>query len=305
MRIRGGWISGYLCALSLLLTHAGASAQDLSPRAFWPAPEGTRILTVGYSYTSGDTLTDPSLPISGVNSDLHRGFIGVFQTFNLAGRTANLIFEQPYTWGESDVFVGETIDVSKDLDGFSDLGITTSINLYGAPSMDREEFAALRRDPGPIVGASLRVEVPTGKYDKGDVINTGSNRWAARPEIGLIYPLHPSWILELEGGVWLFADNDDFVGGKREQDPIYAAELHLVRRFSPGFWASLDLNYYRGGRSTVGGEKLDDVQRESKYGVTVVVPYSKGKAVRLNYTGGGVSGGDEFDAFLISFNFAF
>ena len=35
-----------------------AEAQQLSPRAYWPAPRGTTVLTLGYEYSTGDTLTE-------------------------------------------------------------------------------------------------------------------------------------------------------------------------------------------------------------------------------------------------------
>ncbi len=54
-------------------------------------------------------------------------------------------------------------------------------------------------------------------------------------------------MLEIEGGAWFFGDDEDFLPGKREQTPIFAAEVHLVRRFRPGFWASLEANFFAGG----------------------------------------------------------
>ena len=47
------------------------NAQELTPRAYWPAPYGTKIALLGYKYSFGDILTDPSLPFSGVDSKIH------------------------------------------------------------------------------------------------------------------------------------------------------------------------------------------------------------------------------------------
>ena len=68
-------------------------------------------------------------------------------------------------------------------------------------------------------------------------------------------------------------DDDDYLVGRRKQDPIYAVEARLVRRFRPGFWASIDANYFTGGRQTVGGDKLEDLQSNRRFGVTLVVPF--------------------------------
>lgn len=284
---------------------AGAAGQELSPRSYWPAPQGTQLVSVGYTYNTGDTLTDPSLPITGANSDLHTVFATYLRTVSLAGRTANVILEQPYTWGTARGELDSGSRARRHLDGRGDFAITTSINLLGAPSMSREEFQALRADPPNILGASLRVVAPTGDYDKDKLVNTGASRWAAKAEVGYILPLRPRWLLEIETGAWWFQDNDDFVSGTKKQDPIYASEIHLVRRFRPGFWGSLDANYYSGGRTRVDGVKLDDLQRTSKFGATLVFPVSKGKAVKLNYSTGSATGkGNDFDSVLVSFNTA-
>jgi hypothetical protein len=83
-------------AVSGLLA-VSASAQELSPRAYWPAPKGTILTFVGYSHSSGDVITDPSLPIVGVDSSLNTLQVGYLQTVSLFGRTSNLVVELPYT----------------------------------------------------------------------------------------------------------------------------------------------------------------------------------------------------------------
>ena len=89
---------------SLPCTDAGAGAHGrfgpgILPRAYWPAPVGTKLLISGNSYSSGDALLDPTIPIYGVVSRINRVFLGYMQTFALAGRNANLVLEAPYSWG--------------------------------------------------------------------------------------------------------------------------------------------------------------------------------------------------------------
>ena len=62
------YVTRVLAALSLLVMAAPGAAQELSPRAYWPAPKGTRVLIAGYAYSSGDVVVDPSLPLVGVSS---------------------------------------------------------------------------------------------------------------------------------------------------------------------------------------------------------------------------------------------
>jgi len=185
---------------------------------------------------------------------------------------------------------------------FADLGVTLAVNLLGAPSMTPEEFQALRANPGPILGASLKVLAPTGHYDPGRLINVGANRWAVRPKLGFLYPLTDRWLLEVEAGAWLFGDDDEFLPGRREQEPIYSAEVHVVRRFRPGFWASLELNYFTGGQQAIGGDRLVDLQRNSRMGGTIVVPFRGRHAVKASYSTGVVTRfGSDFDYVLLSY----
>ena len=168
--------------------------------------------------------------------------------------------------------------------------------------MTREDFLARRADPHPIIGASLKVIAPTGDYDSDRLINVGANRWATRLQLGTIIPLRPGWLLEAAAGIWIYGDDDDFITGARKQDPVYPLEAHLVKRFRPGFWASLDFTYFSGGRQTIGGERLEDVQQNTKVGGTVVIPFAGRHAVKIGYATGAVTKyGADFDQFLMTY----
>jgi hypothetical protein len=281
-------------ALLIFLACTASFAQELSPRAYWPAPEGTRILALAYAFSSGDVVTDPSLPISGADSTLHRFIAGYFHTLSVFDRTSNVVIELPYAWGTTSGLVGGQFR-ERNLSNVGDLAVTFSINLTGAPSMNREEFIALTQNPHPILALSLKVVAPTGDYEADKLINVGSNRWAAKAELGYILPLTADWHFELEAGAWFFEDNDDFFGETtREQAPIYAAETHLVRRFGGGRWASLEANFYRGGRTTVGNVERGDLERNSTLGASFLFPVGKRSSLRMALSTGlaTTSGGD-------------
>jgi len=280
------------CVIALVVP-AYVSAQDLTPRTYWPAPKGTKVLVLGYAYQSGDVVTDPSLPISGVDSRINAGVIAYLQTISLLGRTSNLQVELPYVDGRT---TGSLLDVARqrDISGLGDIKATLSINLVGAPSMTRADFQELRKSPRPIVGASITILAPTGEYEADKLINIGTNRWAVRAKLGYILPLSPKWLMELAIGAWFFEDNDEFLGETREQEPIGAVDVSLIRRFSPGFWASLDLNYYLGGRTIISGSESADFQRNSRAGVTLVYPLKRRHVIKASFSNGVAteSGGD-------------
>jgi hypothetical protein len=238
-------------------------------------------------------LTDPSLPITGVSSRINFVQLTYQQSFAVLGRTATLQLGAPFTWGTTEGFV-EGVFRDASTTGAVDPRVRFAINLRGAPAMDPAAFQQLRAAPRTIVGASMLVQMPLGRYDADRLLNPGTNRWAVKPAVGVIWPIHPTWLFELELGAWLLGDNDEFLGTTREQSPVWSAEFHLVKRIRPGFWASFDANFYTGGRTTVGGTLRADLQRNSRIGGTVLFPFAGRHAVRGSLSFGVVtqSGGD-------------
>ncbi len=291
--------------LSMLALISGTvSAQELTPRAYWPTPNGINVFVVAYQKSTGDIVTDPSLPLTGVDSDIDYLQLSYQKTFSLGGRTATMSLSLPYSRGETEgILEGEFR--SRDTSGLGDTRVRLSYNLKGAPSMDAAGYRALRDAPQTIVGASLLVQAPTGEYEADKVINIGTNRWSVKPAIGVIWPIHPTWLLEFEVGAWFFGDNEEFLGETRKQDPVLSTEIHLVKRIRRGFWASLDANFYVGGRTIVSGNEQANLQRNSRLGATVVYPFKGRHAIRSSFSTGVVaeSGGD-FEIFTLSYLFA-
>lgn len=293
-----------LSASSLLVATAlsgMAGAQELAPRAYWPAPVGTDVLIVSYQRNTGDIVIDPSLPITGVESEIDFLQIAYQRAFDLFGRSASAQFSLPYADGFTEGIVDGEFRQRKTT-GLTDARLRLAINLRGAPAMDVAGFQALRQDPKTIIGASLLVQAPTGEYDSDRLINLGTNRWAVKPAVGMIVPLHPTWLFEIDVGAWFFSDNDDFLGETREQDPVLSTEFHLIKRIRPGFWASLDANYYVGGETRVGDEFRDDLQRNSRAGFTLVFPIQGRHAIRTSYsTGLSTRSGGDFEMLSLSY----
>ena len=288
-------------AIALICWTAAASAQELTPRAYWPAPKGTRIAVAGYAHIDGNILFDPSVPLYEVESRVNTALVGYLQTCSLFGRSSNVLIKLPYIWGRTEGLV-ETTPESRKFSNFADLGVTLAINLIGAPSMTVEDFQAFRAEPQPILGMSVEVLAPTGNYSGSRLINEGGNRWGIKPEFGFMYPLTKKLLFEIEAGAWFFEDDDRFVGGRKEQAPIFTSEIHLIRRFSPGFWMSLDWTYYTGGRQTIGGNELSDDQSNSRIGATLVKPLSRRQVIKLGYaTGLKTRFSIDFDQFLLSY----
>jgi hypothetical protein len=294
--------------IALLLLGAlyslASPAQELSPRAYWPTPVGTNLLVLAFQNTSGDILTDPSLPVSGVKSDLNFMQFGYQRTFDWFSRTGTLQINVPYSWGTTEGFLAGQYRERK-TSGMADTQVRFAINLLGAPSMDQEAFRQLLADPQTIVGLSLLLKLPNGDYQPNKYINVGANRWAAKPAIGLIQPIVPGLLFEFEFGVWLYGSNDDFLGQTSRQKPVYAAEAHLVKLTRSGVWASLDVNFYRGGRTSVDRISQANLQSNSRAGVTLFYPWKRRHGLRGSYsTGIYTESGGDFRTLNLSYTYA-
>jgi len=281
---------------------ADIAAQELAPRLFWPAPKGTSVMVAGYAYATGGVLFDLSIPIEDADSNINTGILAYGRTLGLWGRTTNFLVELPYSEGTTKgLLLGEP--ASRDFSDFGDLSVGLNVNLRGAPTMNREEFMAFRANPRPIIGVGLKLQIPTGQYDSNKLINVGANRWAARLKLGTVMKLKPAWLLELSASTWLFGDDNDFVMGKKEQEPIFALETNIIKRIRPGLWASLDITCYTGGRQTIGGNPLRDEQRNVKLGGTLVVPFRGRHAIKIGYADGIITRfGNDFSQFIMSYS---
>ena len=267
----------------LLFISGSCFAQEITPRAYWPAPEGTKLLILAYGHQAGDVITDAALPIEDAESRSDSVILGYQQTFNLMGRTTNLQVELPFASGSTRANL-EGLPARRDVSGMGDIAATLAINLLGSPSQTPEEFQTFRQNPRPILAASIKAIAPTGQYDNDKLVNIGSNRWAARIRLGYIHPLAKFWALELSAGTWFFQDNKDFVAGVRQQKPVTAFDVSLIRRIRPGFWASLDGTFYVGGRTTVDNTINLDRQQNSRLGFSVAYPFTNRHLWRFSFT---------------------
>jgi hypothetical protein len=292
----------HMAALALLLVPRSATAQELEPGAYWPIPRGLNIVTAVNSLNWGDLAFDPAAPIDEASATINTTALAFTRAFSLAGRSANAGVVVPIVAGHLEgLYLGERAEVGRF--GLADPRLRVGMNLFGAPAMTPKEFGSYRRRG--IVGVSLTVLMPFGQYDSAKLINIGNNRWSLKPEVGLSRA-YGKWVVEFMGGVWLFTDNRDFLGGRRrEQDPIAATQLHLTYRFTPGMWLAADANYYTGGRTTIGGKQNLDLQRNSRVGATFSRALDRRNAIRVSVSRGAFTTiGADFTSVAVGYNYA-
>ena len=182
----------------------------------------------------------------------------------------------------------------RNVSGFIDPRFRFSVNFYGAPALSVQEFADYEQDL--IIGASVQVSAPLGQYDKDKLVNLGNNRWFVKPDIGI----SKAWgglSLELSQGVYIFSKNDDFFGGNTlEQDPLFTSQAHVTYSFGRGIWAALSFTHDYGGRTMINGVQSDDLQQNSRVGLTLALPVNRNNSFKLYAsTGTHTSNGTDFD----------
>jgi len=254
------------------------AAQDLEPRAYSNSPIGLHFVVVGYAYSMGKFLTDPSLPVENVSIASHVGVLGGATVLDVLGQSAKLELVIPYvSLGAKGQVFG--MPHARYIDGFGDPAFRFSMNFIGAPALTAAEFSKYRRNF--ILGGSIRFTVPLGQYDDTRLVNVGSNRWSLKPEIGFSKAFG-SWTVELAPAVTFYTDNGDFFGGRtREQGQLYSAQAHVSYTFTPGFWLGLDAAYFNGGRTTVDDVENNDRLEGTRFGVTLALPVNRYHSIKL------------------------
>ena len=302
------WLTGamkYTAQIAGALTCLGClspvAAQELEPRAYSPAPVGMNFLLLVGARSTGEVLTDPSLPIQDIEAQLNAGIAGYGRTFGIAGRQASAVLAAPYIWGDISGNVFEQArSVSRS--GLGDVKLRLSVNLIGGEAMTPREF--MQRTPRTTFGASLSITAPTGQYDPDKLINIGTNRWAFKPEIGLTIP-HNRWMFDLFAGVWLFTDNPDFFGGvHRSQDPMPTLQAHVSYTIRPRAWVAFDSTYYFGGETNANGIAAGDRKENSRIGVTLSLPAGKAQSLKFNWSRGASTRlGSNFTSFGVGWQY--
>ena len=261
------------------------SAQDLAPRAYVITPLHSNAITLTWSFFDGSISTNSAGPISGATGKYGVPTFNYYHSFSLFGRSANVLASLPYGVGN---FKGTVLGAEREAyrSGFADSVYRISVNLKGGPAMPVQKFGKWKQKV--LLGASVRVVAPTGQYDPARLINWGTNRWSFKPEFGYSQR-RGHWLLDAYAGVWLFTRNRAFFPGtsSQTQSPMGAIEGHLSYDFKPFLWASLDGNFWLGGKTSINGVQNPlTEQRDSRIGGTVSVPIAKGQMLKLSYSRG-------------------
>ena len=268
-------------------------AQDLEPRAYTNIPTGVNFVLAGYSYSAGGVVFDPTIPLKNADIKIHGLVYAWARSIKVGPMSGKVDVIMPYGWlSGSAEYEGQTL--TRDVSGFADPRIRMSVNFIGAPALPLAGFKDYKQNF--VVGASLQVFLPLGQYDPLRLVNLGTNRFTFKPELG-ISKTFGRLMVELTGGAQFYTVNNDFYQGKtRSQAPIGSIQGHLNYNFKNGIWAALDATYYWGGHTTVNGVEGDDLQQNSRLGLTVAIPLNLHHSLKINLsTGVSTRTGSDYD----------
>ena len=267
-----------------------AFAQDLAPRAYLITPIHSNALTLSYGFYSGN-LNFGNVPITDATARASVPVASYSHSMSLFGRTATVLVSLPYGVAN---FRGKVLGTETNAyrSGLLDSVYRVSVNLFGGPAMGPQEYVRWRQKT--LVGVSLRVVAPTGQYDSTKLINWGNNRWGFKPEIGFSRR-RGHWVIDGYGGVWLYTTNQAFFSKnqynpgvtRQSQAPIGAFEGHLSYDVKPRLWASLDGNFWFGGKTSLNGiqNPVTELQN-SRVGGTASFPVTKHQSIKVSYNNG-------------------
>jgi len=258
----------FLATLAITLSFSGpALAVDDGARAYWKGRDGTNVVSFQYlnlNMQASDTQQfDPSqfiYPNSDTEANVmianYARHLTLFNrasslAVNIAGGSADLDVNTslvPSQFLPPGIAPGTTF--SQSTSGFADPSVQLDVNLFGTSQL-KSTVDLVNYEPKWTLDAAVLLAFPIGEYDDDKLVNMGLNRWYGRFAVPFKYHFRvfsPGYMtsLEITPSVWLFAENDDFIGQKLENDPMWQLEAHLTHDFTRSFFGSLDL-LYRGG----------------------------------------------------------
>jgi len=270
-------------------------AQDLEPRAYTNIPVKVNFIVAGYSYMSGGVVFDPAVPLENANIKIHGSLFAYARSLNIGGLSGKFDMIVPYAWlsGTAE-FQGQP--ASREVSGLADARLRMSVNFIGAPALPLSGFKDYKQDL--VIGASLQVYVPTGQYDPDKLVNIGTHRFTFKPELGISKTFGPL-VLEFTGGAAFYTVNHNFYGGKtRSQAPIGSLQGHVNYNFPHGIWAAADGTYYWGGHTTLDGIEGNDLQKNTRLGLTLALPLSIRHSLKFTFsTGVSTRTGTDFNSY--------
>ena len=291
--------------VALSLIGGPATAQDDGARSYWKGRAGTNVMSFQYlnmHLQASDALQfDPShyiYPAADAEADIFIANWARHMTLfdrpsvlsvNLVGGSVDADFDTTLTPPEflpPGIVPG--VSLSQSASGYADPSVQLDMNLFGTPPINAI-FDYLNYEPTWTLDAAVMMGVPLGQYDNSKVVNLGLNRVFGRIAFPFKYHFRvfsPGYMSSLEfvPSVWLFAENDDFVGQSLENEPMLQFEAHWTHDFTRHFFGSIDLLYRNGFQSEIDGIDVGSDLEIGDLGFTLNFQVTDNVTIRTSFS---------------------
>src|SRR5262245_52198306 len=106
------------------------TAQDLTPRAYFPTPVSSNAVIVTYAVSDGEVVFDATLPVENSTGTIHAAAVSYYYAFDFLGRSANVAAALPFAVGDASGEVkGQDSAVHRA--GLGDAVVRLAVNLRG------------------------------------------------------------------------------------------------------------------------------------------------------------------------------
>jgi hypothetical protein len=319
-------LSAMLTTIAIVSTFSGtAFAVDDGARAYWKGRDGTNVFSMQYlnlDMQASDTQQfDPAgfvYPNADTKADVvitswahHMTLFNRASSFsaNVVGGSVDVDVNTgtvPPGFLPPGVSPGDSL--SQSASGYGDPSIQLDVNLFGTPPL-KSTVDLLNYEPTSTLDLAVMTALPIGQYDDDKLVNMGLNRWYGR--IALPFKYHFGTFsrgymssLELIPSVWLFADNDEFLGQNLQNDPLLQFEAHLTKDFTQNFFGSIDLLYRKGFQSEINGVEVGEELDIGDLGFTLNAQVTDNVALRGSFSSN-VFGDDDLDTSVIRLQFVY
>lgn len=256
-----------LSVMGLLLARPDVSQAAAYARDYIPMSPGTSLFCLYYNHVSANKLYHGGHK---VGDDFNQtANIGLFRYVYYLNAGKALLGDGGLTIDPQFILPVVDINLSGDYEALNN-GHDISTTGIGDPIILATFWFVNDPKNKFWVGFTPYITLPVGQYDKHRLVNPGSNRWAFKPEIGVVKGLGSRTYLDLILGGEFYTDNDDYLGsGTLKQDPTLQAEAHLSYDITKQWAISLDYYYVYGGETKVDSIWQGDRQSNHGLGVTL------------------------------------
>ena len=315
-----------LTTIVIILSFTGPTfAIDDGARAYWKGRDGTNVVSFQYlnlNMQASDTQQFDPAQFIYPNADTEANIMitNYARHFTLFNRASSL--GATIAGGSVDVDVDTILAppgylppsvapfsvLSQSASGYADPTIQLDVNLFGTSPL-KSTVDLVNYEPKWTLDTAVLLAFPIGEYDSDNLVNMGQNRWFGRVAFPFKYHFgvfSPGYMssLEIIPSVWLFAENDDFMGNKLENDPLWQLEAHLTHDFTRNFFGSLDLLYRGGFQSEIDGVEMGEELNIGDLGFTLNYQVTDNLTLRTSYMSN-VFGDDDLDNSVIRIQFVY